>query len=154
MEEHAPSGYVKRFIFLWLDEGLLAPEARIRHIDIIHTVKKKNALHIWCTYSEGWDVCTYIQCRLCDSWILRVIRELRDYCWRSFVFYTFVIAKHVVSLCLLQPQGFPKAFVMEIWRHLSMQVSWTFFPQVLWYWNCCYFYFHFILCQTYANSLT
>jgi len=79
---------------------------------------KKKTLHIWCTCSEGRDIRTYIQCRLCGSRALKVIRELRDCCWRSFVFYTFVIAKNVVSLCLLQPQGFLKAFVMETWRHL------------------------------------
>ena len=123
MEENAPSGSVKRIIFPWIDEGLLASEERIRHIDIIHTVKKKNALHIWCTYSESRDVRTYIQCRLCGSGILKVIWELPDYCWRIFVFYTFVIAKNVVSLCLLQPQGFLKAFVMEIWRNFSASVG-------------------------------
>jgi hypothetical protein len=45
------------------------------------------------------------------------------------VFYASVIAKNVVSLCLPQSQVLLKAFVMEIWRHLSMKVSWTLFSK-------------------------
>lgn len=114
------------------------------HRDIIHTVKKKIALQIWCTYSEG------IQCRLCGSGILKVIRELRDYCWRSFVFYTFVIAKNVVSL-FTSATRFPEGFCYGNMEAFICASQLNIFPQV-WYWNC-YFYFHFILCQTCANSL-
>lgn len=139
-------GFRKTQHFTLIRWGTTSAGRRKCHIGIIHTVKKEKRSS-YLMYVQRGQRCMYVHTmRTCGSRILKVIRELRDYCWRSFRFYAFVIAKNVVSLCLLQPQVLLKAFVMEIWRHLSKWVSWTFFPKVLWYWKWFSLYFVSDLC--------